>query len=153
MSKSRGKKRKRINDRALYRKLRKKMTQKGLAKDWQVVYDPEGEVKMSEVILDFVAPYMAELETDEESRKLIGVAVIAWNIALLPEEERAVAVDKLLDQATFASISSDLKPFIYELVERKNTYFADIERFILNYQTVDTGEGMHLTIASTLTKI
>ena len=48
-----------------------------------------GGIKMSEVIENFIEPYMDLANTEENLRKLLTLAGLAWNTALFPKEERA----------------------------------------------------------------
>ena len=82
------------------------------------------------MLLDFVAPYSAVAESEEEFRIAIAMGLIAWNVALLPANERKEMLERLtksmsMDHAEFSEI-------IDEMVERKETYFADCRRWILN---------------------
>ena len=43
-------------------------------------------IKMSDVLEEFVEPYLEFAETEEAYRKLLSVAVVAWNVALFPEK-------------------------------------------------------------------
>jgi hypothetical protein len=54
-----------------------------------IYYDPHGIEKMSEILLRFVEPYMELVTTDEALEKLLTVAIVAWNAAMLPPNERA----------------------------------------------------------------
>ena len=54
----------------------------GTPEGMTIVRPSPGQEKMSEVLLDFVEPYSEQWETAEELRKLLTLAVIAWNAAL-----------------------------------------------------------------------
>jgi hypothetical protein len=54
----------------------------------KIVIEPPGQVKMSEVLEAFVEPYIGFADTQEDHRKLLTLAITAWNAALLPEEEQ-----------------------------------------------------------------
>lgn len=43
---------------------------------------------MSEVLLEFLAPYRHEAQDDAALERLIALAVVAWNVSLLPESEQ-----------------------------------------------------------------
>src|SRR5260370_2153287 len=75
------------------KKLKKKMLRPSLLPpETMILHDPPGMVKMSKVLEDFAKPYMESNPTEEPLRKLLNVAIVAWNAALLPPIER----DKLL---------------------------------------------------------
>ncbi|MBC8462076.1 MAG: hypothetical protein H8D67_29255 [Deltaproteobacteria bacterium] len=77
-------KKKRRKNKDKYGKLVSKLKQRGLLKEKEILYQPSGEVKMSEVIMDFIEPYREYANTYEAHRKLITLALLAWNAALLP---------------------------------------------------------------------
>src|SRR5467141_3000028 len=84
---SRKKKRKRGQNRRP-RPLKPGLLLQGLHDDSVVIRTPVGEKKMSEVFLEFVEPYSDHWKTAEDLKKVLGVAVLAWNAALYPGPER-----------------------------------------------------------------
>lgn len=50
---------------------------------------PAGAEKMSEVIQQFIAPYMPLVRNLQDMERLVTMALVAWNAALLPPAERA----------------------------------------------------------------
>ena len=62
----------------------------------KVVYEPAGGEKMSEVLEDFVEPYQELADTDDSFRKLLTLGMLAWNAALLPQDQRWAMIDEML---------------------------------------------------------
>ena len=58
---------------------------------------------MSEVIMDFIEPYMESADTYEAQDRLISIAVLAWNASLLPEDR----AQKVIDEAMVGQSLSD----------------------------------------------
>lgn len=56
----------------------------------KVVYEPAGHEKMSDVLDDFIEPYSDVADTEDAYRKLLMLGQMAWNTALLPDDERQV---------------------------------------------------------------
>jgi hypothetical protein len=136
-----------------YKPLISKMQSKGLFDEYEVRYEPDGVAKMSEVVLDFIEPYVKYAKTDEAYKKLIVVAIFAWNAALLPERERRTTVKKMVKKLPLSrSEARDMRGTVEELVERKSKHFAEYDRFILDYQLTETRNGFHLSVASTLSE-
>jgi len=54
---------------------------------------------MSEVLLEFVESYSRYWRTKEDLNKLLSVAVIAWNAALLAGNERKEIIENALKAA------------------------------------------------------
>ena len=115
-----------------------------------LVVSPPGEQKMSEVLLKFVEPYSDEWETPEELRKLLALATLVWNAALLPESERDNALQSMLD-AVGSEDHSSLRNVFQEMMRRKLALFDSNKRAVLDYQVTMTPDGPHVSVVSTLT--
>jgi hypothetical protein len=111
----------------------------------------EGE-KMSEVLEDFVEPYLEHADTLDAYRKLIGIAVIAWNAALLQGAEREKVLEdayRRLIPAADKQARADFQSIVEEMILRKERYFADNRRGILNYRVTEMPTGdFFLSVAS-----
>ena len=149
-SKSRKRKHRRINKRGELERLRAKLEQ-GPFRDEKLVIAPSGQVKMSEVLGDFVEPYMDMADTEEAYRKLLTLAVMAWNASFLPEKEQEEMIDRVLAAGIPAGndeLRAGLKGIVNMLIARKKAYFSEYTRNIIDFEVTDTGEGYHLTVAS-----
>ncbi|MEM9483445.1 MAG: hypothetical protein AAGA83_07105 [Cyanobacteria bacterium P01_F01_bin.116] len=128
--------------------------QKEIAKNFtDIVKNPKGEVKMSDVLEEFVEPYLPETDNLEQQGMVFEMGVIAWNLAILPENKRQSALEKLFDKLTKnknAIVKRDLNNLIDEMVARKFELFPDNRRYILDFQLEDGGDQFHLSVASTL---
>src|SRR5579875_3884268 len=94
----------------------------------QVVYSPAGREKMSEVLEDLVEPYRGMALDAESFRRLLSLGVLAWNVALLPEDERWSTIDKMVDDLLPGAGEldrSEVLAVIGALVRRKLEHFAD----------------------------
>jgi hypothetical protein len=120
----------------------------------ETVIAPRGAVKMSEVLEDFVEPYLESAENHQQREQLFGLAMTAWNLALLPEPERQVILDRTFER--LISPTGLLKEYfdeiIGELIARKLDYFTDNRRLIVSFELKDTGRDFQLLVASTLEK-
>jgi hypothetical protein len=105
--------------------------------------------KLSEVILQFCRPLLNNCPTLEEEEKLLNVAIISWNLGILPDEEAAKLKENmkagLLPGDTDAS--KDMEEIIAYLVARKKREFASDLRIILNYNITTKGDNLHLDVA------
>ncbi len=131
--------------------LNRRLEQGSLRKD-QFIIEPGGAVKMSEVLTDFVEPYFEFAGADAAHRKLLMLAIAAWNTSLLPEEEQQDMVDKVLRTmpATCEESKTELRETVKVLIARKKTHFSEYTRTILDFELTDVREGYHLSVASTL---
>jgi hypothetical protein len=152
MASRRSKKNNRNKDR-LPKRLFKRERGPAIPPGTRVVYEPAGREKMSDILDEFIEPY-EELAANEESyRKLLNLGVLAWNAALMPEDQRRTAIDEMLREGLPRSSKEDraqAKAFIETLIRRKEERFAANQRAIISFELTDTGDGYHLTVASTL---
>jgi hypothetical protein len=134
----------------------KKKVNRSFGKDVTLVMNQGGIVKMSEVLEDFVEPYTDGTLNKHGLEMLFSMGALAWNIALMPKEKRI----KMLAEA-FSSIMPNSDPediafgkdLVDKLIQRKEEFFADNQRMIMNFelQYVSHGE-YHISVASTMPK-
>lgn len=113
---------------------------------------PTSGEKMSEVLFRFIEPYWGLAEGKEDYEKLLTIAMIAWNTALLPEGER----EEFLNEKVKPVLSSlgrgflqDFKAIVEGLIRRKERFFSDNRRFIVDYVLSEVrGNRYHLSVAS-----
>jgi hypothetical protein len=128
-----------------------------------------GGIKLSDALIELCEPFDPEKLSAKEFENLIGLAAVAWNITVLPEEER---LEKLTDFVeTMPRMREELKceidtvlnadskdngiapattmlHFIGAMIQRKNKLFPMDNRLILNYKVKESQEGPHLTVSS-----
>ncbi len=108
---------------------------------------------MSDVLKDFIEPYKDMVDSDEAQRKLLTMAVLAWNAALLPDDRQKDMIDKALDKGLSDlpdDIRKDVRNFIDVMIARKKAYFSTIRRAIISFELEDRGKDFHLSVLSTL---
>jgi hypothetical protein len=126
--------------------------------DMQMITGQDGITKMSDVLKDFVSPYADIPQNMQEIRHLIETAVTAWDLALMPEGERIIMLDKIfvsmIKKAKKSIDKEDIatsRALIEDLIDRKLKYFADNQRRVIDFQVEDLGQdGYHLSVASTM---
>ena len=117
-----------------------------LGQDAIIIKAPRGVEKMSDILGEFAEPFFEGANTFEEQQKSIAFAALVWNMSLLPEAERM----KPLQESPITKLTPELMPFIEQMIRRKHALFPDVNRFILNYEITDTGDGLHLDVISSL---
>jgi hypothetical protein len=110
-----------------------------------------GMEKMSDVLMEFVAPYEDMADTDEKLRMLLNVAIVAWNCTIVPAEQGKKLIEETL-QAVSPDGREDYLGMVADLMERKARYFADNTRLILGFEMTMKPSGPHLNVISTLGK-
>ncbi len=131
-----------------------KFQQKEIANSFtDIVKNPKGEVKMSEVLEEFVEPYLPEANGLEQQQMVFEMAIIAWNLAILPAHKRQSALEDMFNNLMKdkrAIVKRDLNNLIDEMVQRKLELFPNNRRYIIDFQLEDAGDQFHLSVASTL---
>ncbi len=143
----------RRNDWRYYRNLREgESLQKKLQEKHgeNVKFDPAPDgIDITVVMEKFIEPYMDSADTKAGYYKLIGLAVIAWNISLLSKRRRQKeAVNEIIGKLP-PDVRADSRKLLTTLLKRKRRHFAQFRQAILDYKITDTGHGFHLQVEAT----
>ena len=130
--------------------------QKGSLKDMAagIVMNPKGEAKMSEVLQAFVEPHLSFAVNKEQRQKLFAIAILAWNLALLPEERQQQAMEEAITQMSLGKdrqAQQDVREILEELTERKRKVFPNNRRHIIDFDIRETRDDFHLSVISSPT--
>ena len=110
--------------------------------------------KMSEILLEYVQPFLEETETYEDRSNLIDFAVMAWNLALISEEKREELITELVmglfSEPEEIEEQKSFKRLMNKLINRKLKFFAEEERFVKDYKLTENAGNIHLAVASSL---
>ena len=116
----------------------------------QVMVNPAGTEKMSEVILRFAEPFK-----DHDGlvpRAMLEIAIIMWNASFMPSDMQRKAVEDLVN--VFPSDDSgarrEMLRTTHMLLERKKQYFSQNKRMIMDYHITESAHGIHLDVMSTV---
>jgi len=130
--------------------LTRQMRERGLLKDGLVSTDTEGP-KLSAVLLEFIEPYEKDAPTREAYEKLVAMAVISWNAAIESGARRKkyvrAMVQAIVDMAG-EEWRRDAENVIEMMIRRKERYFAEDKRYIVDYRVTETSKEYHLSVAS-----
>lgn len=132
----------------------------GPLKNNKIVTNPEGEVKMSGILEGFAAPYLEYVESSDQQKQLLGIAIIAWNLALMPAKKRKKEknafltimcedLDSQLSEEARTEFRRDTSEILDDLIERKLTWFKNNQRRILDYEIQEARGQLHLSVMST----
>ena len=117
--------------------------------------EPKGAIKMSEVLQQFVEPYLDTVHNLKQCKALLSLAAIAWNAAVMPESEQKTILDTFLEQqlsSQDAETQQEVTQMITELITRKNQHFSHIKRLIMDFDVKQSGQRYDISVASTLVK-
>ncbi|MBI2927092.1 MAG: hypothetical protein HYY24_15460 [Verrucomicrobia bacterium] len=111
-----------------------------------VVSTPEGLPKMSDVLIEFAQPLLAEARTESEYRGAFALASVAWNLALMPFLKRLKRLGELVKRADRAAADIAL-----DLIRRKHELFADDKRWVLDFEISSRRGGWgHINVLWTI---
>jgi hypothetical protein len=107
---------------------------------------------MSEVLMEYIEPFLEGTETYEECSNLLKIAVMSWNMALVSEEKREELLKKLFlgNSPDPEEIEDDkeVQQFIKKLIKRKLKFFAEETRFITDFKLTQNSGRFHISVAS-----
>jgi hypothetical protein len=88
-SKKKLRRRLKLQQQAARAKLLKRIKKHEMAAGKEIRVDPSDQGKMSQMLLDFAAPLLERFESEVPVEKIIGTAILAWNLSLNPEEDHS----------------------------------------------------------------
>ena len=136
------------------RHLKRKGERSPLGVPMTLVVNPPGREKMSEVLEQFADPYMENVTIEDQGlHKLYSLCVLAWNAALLPENQQEEVIDRVVRECVTRGTEADRRIFrrlVESMIERKKTHFPNVNRAILSFDLRDMGDTYYLNVASTL---
>ncbi|WP_143467528.1 hypothetical protein [Leptolyngbya ohadii] len=120
------------------------------SKGFGELINQQGKLKMSDTMKAFVKPYWDETHDREGRLKLLSVAVIAWNLTLSSADQQRQDMENMIreicgedDQA-----KQDMREILEELMARKRSAFANIRRYIVDFELRETHDDVHLSVVS-----
>jgi hypothetical protein len=108
---------------------------------------------MSDAISQLIEPFKDDVPDYNSFSNLVTFACIAWNISILPENQRYEALGEMMDVLP-KKIEDRLEilSLLGELMERKRILFPNVSRAIIEHQVTDRGNDFHIAITSTMAK-
>jgi len=128
-----------------------------------------GGVKLSAALIELCEPFEPDILSTKEFENLIALAAVAWNIAVLPKEERLERLTAFIETMPNMkeeleseidtvlhddSKNTDFAPattmlhFIGAMIQRKEELFPNDDRIVVNFNVKDNPEGPYLTVSS-----
>lgn len=134
-------------------KLKRKIQSDEFFKENQITFIDTPGKKLSAVLIEFIAPYDDPSYNEHAYDKLITMAVIAWNAAILEGKERKQFVNEAI--ASIVEITGEewrkgAEDTLAMMINRKEQFFADDKRFVVEYSWTETKSHRHLAVATVL---
>jgi hypothetical protein len=115
---------------------------------------------MSEVIMHIAQPLIDDhCKTPEDMQRMLGLVIAAWNLTLVPEEDRDKWRDDLLRKVFgrklfgviplgVPRVARHMFQWIYECVaQRKEELYPHLDNYITGFETANTQRGIQLSVA------
>jgi len=138
---------KRRDRRRDFRKALKQRVEKNFPNQKVIIGPTSDGIKISDVLEEFVEPYQQFAETKEAYRKLLTIAIVAWNVMLFPEKDRSSRLDELLGTLP-DRMRKDGRQITEELMVRKERFFSQHRRMLVDFEVEGTGGKWHLSVMS-----
>jgi len=110
--------------------------------------------EMSEVLFEFAEPVLNGIDEDDDRayRGTLSFAAACWNLSFFPSERRRAEWNRLAATLPKApmDVALDMEEWVWRLVERRRTLFADERRIIADFKVSDEGDYRHVVVAWTL---
>lgn len=132
--------------------LKRKMKDDGLLRGREVIAATAGEEKMSAILLRFIEPYRRLVEGYQGMERLVSVAMVAWNAAILDAAGQTGFLDQLIESALpkDEAVRRDFRETIHGMIQRKQRYFGNYQRIVVSYKVTNRKHDYHLSVASML---
>ena len=105
-----------------------------------------GGRKVSEVLMELADPWFAEARNDDQRKTIIGMAVLAWNMATFPEPERWEG----MSPEFAAKLGKPGEAILREMIARKLDLYPEEDRPILDYEINGAGEKLRVEVVYSL---
>ena len=109
------------------------------------------DIKISEAILTLAEPLRAHYREPHRLQAIISIAVMAWNIALFPDEEQSHVQGMLLESLPPQLGGEDvgvLLQTIDTLIARKNLLYPNVREYILTHNLSHADNTVTLTVGT-----
>jgi hypothetical protein len=108
---------------------------------------PKRDLRLSERLVDLIAPYRDGHPTLKACETLIALAAAAWNLTLLPEQERTRAFREAVADVP-ARDRDGVADVLAALIQRKEQMFPDDRRVIAHWEVSESENECHVQVAS-----
>jgi hypothetical protein len=102
--------------------------------------------KVSEILMEFAEPWLDEARNDDQRKTVIGMAVLAWNMAAFPEPERWEG----MSPGFVEELGETGKAILKEMTARKLALYPEETRPILDYQITGGQNNMRVDVVFSL---
>lgn len=114
---------------------------------------PEGEAKMSAVILQLAEPLMKKQgNTVEKAKAIIMLTIAGWNKSMFPPDKQPLVEKDLIDAFVPKDGSAEAVGVAVEVMdiiaERRQNLFPDLRKIIVDHEVEIRGGRLTLNVSS-----
>jgi hypothetical protein len=114
--------------------------------------DKNPEVKISDLVINLVAPLMDEALSFDEEKNVAGLGVAAWNLGIIRALKGEKEMLKSLEE-NHIKLPNDVKKLLLEYAEKKYIEYPEYNQFIYDYEFKYISKKQnHLTVAYQITE-
>ena len=108
--------------------------------------------RMSDILVEYAKPFMDTIDCGnrEEYEKALMLSIMLWNCSIIGEKHNDHKMVKKMLKPIMPD--ADSKMVMSYMLERKRQMYPNNKRMIINYELTDTPDGLHLSVASTVTQ-
>ena len=114
---------------------------------------PEGQARMSAVILELAEPLLKQhWKTSEQAQAIISLTIAGWNKSMFPPDKQPLVEKDLIDafvpkdgSAEAVGVAVDFMDFI---ADRRQQLFPDLHKIIVDYDVIISGGRLTLNVTS-----
>jgi hypothetical protein len=122
------------------------------SKNTVFVENPKDFRKMSEILIEYIEPFLEDTDTYQERSNLLEIAVMSWNMALVSEEKPQELLKELFSKHPSdpedIEAEKELQRLMKKLIKRKLKFFAEEKRFITDFKLTENSGCFHISVAS-----
>ena len=114
---------------------------------------PEGEARMSAVVLEVAEPMLKQHgKTAERAKAVIMLVVAGWNKALFPPDKQPVVEKEIIDLLVPEDGSAEAIGVAVQIMDtaadRRKKLFPDLRKIIVDYEVEIAGGRLTLNVTS-----
>jgi len=114
---------------------------------------PEGETRMSAVILQLANPLMKQHgKTEERAKAILMLTIAGWNKSMFPPDKQPLIEKELIDVFVPKDGSAEAVGVAVEVMdiiaERRQQLFPDLRKIVVDYEVTIGGGRLTLAVSS-----
>jgi len=114
---------------------------------------PEGEARMSAVILQLAKPLIRQHgKTEERAKSILMLCVAGWNKSVFPPDMQPIVEKELIDRFVPKGGSAEAVGAVVHIMdtvaEQREKLFPDLHRVIVDYEIEISGGDLNLNVTS-----